>query len=147
MMALTLSKRKRLTIWREHYPSPATGTRKPATKENNMERWKAIKGFEGLYEISDHGRVRSITRKVSDGRLYRGKILKLNEVGNNRNGTKTHSKIRRKYANLNKNTIKYHLPVTELVAEAFILDYDPGKRTKHLDGDRLNNHYENLIQD
>jgi len=20
-----------------------------------MERWKAIKGFEGLYEISDHG--------------------------------------------------------------------------------------------
>lgn len=32
----------------------------------NQERWKAIPGFPG-YEISDHGRVRSYWKRVSNG--------------------------------------------------------------------------------
>ncbi len=43
-----------------------------------MEIWKDIKGFEGLYQISDLGRVKSLERKVK-GRfvlmLLREKIL------------------------------------------------------------------------
>jgi hypothetical protein len=34
-----------------------------------MERWLAIVGYEGLYEISDQGRVRSIKRRGSPGRV------------------------------------------------------------------------------
>lgn len=35
-----------------------------------MEQWKPIKGYEGLYEISDHGRVKSFKR-YSEGRFLR----------------------------------------------------------------------------
>jgi hypothetical protein len=33
----------------------------------NAERWAPIRGFEGLYEVSDHGRVRSLPR-AAEGR-------------------------------------------------------------------------------
>jgi hypothetical protein len=39
------------------------------------EIWKAIPGFEGLYEASSEGRVRSLDRR-SGGRLLRGRILR-----------------------------------------------------------------------
>lgn len=40
------------------------------------ERWLAIVGFEGLYEVSDRGRVRSLDRRSTSGQQLRGKILK-----------------------------------------------------------------------
>jgi hypothetical protein len=47
------------------------------------ERWRQIPGFEGLYEVSDKGRVKSVDRVTvsSNGRHYhlRGKILKPTE--------------------------------------------------------------------
>ena len=62
-------------------------------KENNMcygvdmneEIWKDIPGFEGLYQASNWGRVRSLDRVVTrkDGRkqLYKGKLLKIQPNG------------------------------------------------------------------
>jgi len=44
-----------------------------------MEEWRAVVGWEGLYEVSNMGRVRSLTRKVAFGRGWRiaeGKVLK-----------------------------------------------------------------------
>lgn len=44
-----------------------------------MEFWKDIEGYEGLYQVSNLGRVRSLDRvvegKSSSVRLHRGKIL------------------------------------------------------------------------
>ena len=43
------------------------------------ERWRAVNGYEGLYEVSDQGRVRSVTRHVPNGvgeRIVRGRILR-----------------------------------------------------------------------
>ncbi|MDN6440479.1 MAG: NUMOD4 motif-containing HNH endonuclease [Acidipropionibacterium jensenii] len=44
------------------------------------ERWNAIPGYEGLYEVSDLGNVRSVDRwletKAGVNRFYRGKTLK-----------------------------------------------------------------------
>lgn len=39
------------------------------------EQWAVI--LDGLYEISNLGRARSVTRTTKDGRVYRGRILKL----------------------------------------------------------------------
>ena len=39
-----------------------------------MERWKPIKGFEGVYEISDKGKVNSVARKT--GTVYRKEKLR-----------------------------------------------------------------------
>ena len=44
------------------------------------ELWQPIEGYEGLYEVSDQGRVRSLERKVWDGKAWRtqyGRMLKL----------------------------------------------------------------------
>lgn len=40
-----------------------------------IETWKEIKGYEGYYEVSDEGRVRSLDRIATDGRRLKGKIL------------------------------------------------------------------------
>ncbi len=48
--------------------------------ENNTEIWKDISGWEGFYQVSTEGRVRSldrITRGKHGPTIYRGKILKL----------------------------------------------------------------------
>lgn len=46
------------------------------------ERWLPIPGFEGYYEVSDHGRVRSLDRRVTgpvrqgQRRSHKGKVLR-----------------------------------------------------------------------
>ena len=40
------------------------------------ERWLPIPGWEGLYEVSDLGRVRSIDRLNSAGQRVRGRVLR-----------------------------------------------------------------------
>jgi hypothetical protein len=48
-----------------------------------MENWKPVKGYEGFYEVSDRGRIKSTTREVKTGinfnetRISKGKMLKL----------------------------------------------------------------------
>lgn len=52
------------------------------------EIWRAIKGYEGLYEVSNFGRVRSLDRIVDTNivnvnkRLHKGKILKPSQKEN-----------------------------------------------------------------
>lgn len=49
--------------------------------DNDSESWRSVVGFENRYEVSDHGRVRSLDRIIDgkDGRRTRwpGRILKL----------------------------------------------------------------------
>ena len=41
----------------------------------NIEIWKPVVGYEGLYEVSSYGRVRSLDKISADGRRIKGKIL------------------------------------------------------------------------
>lgn len=43
----------------------------------NMEKWKEIKGYESLYQISSSGRVKSLYRVDRLGRVYNERILTL----------------------------------------------------------------------
>lgn len=47
------------------------------------ERWKQIKGYEGRYEVSSLGRIRSLDFRDSWDRARKGRVLKL---GKNRRG-------------------------------------------------------------
>ena len=44
-----------------------------------IEEWRPIEGYEGLYEVSSYGRVRSLDRFIVDSlghkRFYKGKVL------------------------------------------------------------------------
>lgn len=106
------------------------------------ERWLPISGYEGLYEISDHGRVRSVERYVPHGRhkghftLIKSKIL--SQVISGNGGYLS-------LGLLNNSENKRERPaIHQLVANAFLDNPDKLPQINHIDADRKNNHYKNL---
>ncbi len=103
-----------------------------------MEEWKDIKGYEGLYQVSNWGNVRSVFRYVKSGNGYRKvreRILKTYLAGLERDYH---------YINLHKNNKKEPFSVHRLVAEAFIPNSDNLPQVNHKDEDKTNNKVENL---
>lgn len=100
------------------------------------EMWLPIKNFEFLYEVSDKGRVRSLTRKVDFGsqkRISKGRILKPN---NNGSGYF--------YVNLSNGKIRTREYIHRLVANAFIENEHEKPEVNHKDGNKSNNNSNNL---
>lgn len=44
-------------------------------RSDQLERWRPVVGYEGGYEVSDLGRVRSLDRVTDRGRNWRGRIM------------------------------------------------------------------------
>lgn len=99
----------------------------------NSEVWLAIKDYEGAYEVSNMGRVRSIPRTSSTGRKLKGKILSLMDNGH---GYKT---VMLSWKGAQKR--KY---VHRLVLEAFTGPCPEGFEARHFNGVRSDNRLENL---
>ena len=89
-----------------------------------MEEWRAVPGYEGLYEVSNMGNVRNVRRN---------KLLRLQKTNNG------YIQV-----SLFKNGIKTGLKVHRLVAQAFIPNPDGLPQVNHLDEDKTNNRVENL---
>ena len=87
----------------------------------NEEIWKEIKGYEGLYWVSNIGRVKS-KRKIL--KLIDGEYLK---VG------------------LSKNGVQKTKAVHRLVAKAFVDNIDNKPMVNHKDENKHNNKYDNLM--
>ena len=97
-----------------------------------MEEWKEVKGYEGLYEISNHGRVKSVDR-MSHGKHIRDKILKGGMFSNGY-----------PYVCLRKKEINKNHLIHRLVAVAFLPNPHNLPEVNHIDGDKSNNSVENL---
>lgn len=105
------------------------------------ERWKGIFGFEGRYEVSDLGRVRSVARTVSSPRhgsggtrIIQSRILALGARGS------LYPMLNLVDADGNRTSKMVH----RLVAEAFIPNPNNYPEVNHLDADRANNKAQNL---
>lgn len=102
-----------------------------------IEEWKDIGGYEGLYQVSNLGRVKSIPRSTlcSDGRTIslKGKILAPN--------IHTDGYV---YVKLCKNSSQKNYRVHRLVAMAFIDNPHDYPEVNHLDENRGNNEACNL---
>ncbi len=94
------------------------------------EKWVPVVGYEGIYDVSDHGRVRRM--KAGQGAVA-GKILKscINTGG--------YPQIQ-----LRKNGAMHTISLHRLVASSFIGPCPSGKEINHLDGDKTHNYPYNL---
>ena len=90
---------------------------------NNVEEWRDVGGYEGLYKISNRGRIKSY-----QGRYKKPKILKTTMT------TTGYKKIE-----LTKNKRKKSLKVHRLVAEAFLPNEENKPYVNHIDNNPLNN--------
>ena len=113
-------------LWNIHYIEDAFKEKKMI----NPEIWKDIKGYEGKYEISNFGRVKSHI-KIGTPTYYKTPIL----------STPGYYTVC-----LSKDgKVSYSVGIHRLVAEAFVENTDKTKtEVNHKDGNKLNNYYENL---
>ena len=51
------------------------------------ELWKPVKGYEGFYEVSSDGRVRSVERRDARGQLRKSKIMSVKKIRNTKKVT------------------------------------------------------------
>ena len=114
------------------------------------EQWLPVVGYEGKYEVSDHGRVRSIERKArllhrhTKEEIFRrvpGRIIKLH-MGITKQGKTKHMNAR-----LSDERGTLNWAVHRLVLTAFRGPCPPGLQGCHYDDDPYNNRLENLRWD
>lgn len=97
------------------------------------EIWKDIVGYEGLYQVSNLGRVKSLPKTDRFGRLY---PEKMKAQVNNGSGYLV--------VNLKHNGKQQMRTVHRLVAEAFIDNPLNCSDINHMDGNKQNNKVDNL---
>lgn len=100
------------------------------------EIWKDIVGYEGMYSVSNKGRVRSLCRKIWNGYdfvVHQEQILKPNILH------KGYLQV-----TLNDSRKRKCMLVHRLVAIAFLPNPNNYDQINHIDGNKQNNNVENL---
>lgn len=108
-----------------------------AMQSTEPEVWKPVADYEGLYEVSDHGRIRSLTRSSRTAygamRTLPGVVLKLNVLPTG------HLQVA-----MSREGVSRKFKVHRVVAIAFIGEPPHGTECCHNDGNPANNHVSNL---
>lgn len=105
------------------------------------EIWKDIQGYEGLYQISNYGRVRTVDR-VSFQKHWQGGESKYLHKGKIRT---PHMRKNGYFSiNLVKDRKQKTFNIHRLVALHFIPRVEGKEYVNHIDADKTNNHVSNL---
>lgn len=100
-----------------------------------IEQWKDVVGYEGLYQVSSHGRVKTMARLHREDRPYMKQERLLNPPINS-TGYPQVTLYKEK-----KGTIH---SVHKLVATAFLRRNPEHQVVNHIDGNKTNNRIDNL---
>lgn len=105
-----------------------------------IEEWKSIKGYETLYEVSNTGKVRSLSRKVIVKNKYGAVSTRMTKA------KELKPQMRGQYYMVwlckNGNSKQYY--IHRLVAETFLNNFDDLRDINHKDENKLNNNVSNL---
>ena len=103
-----------------------------------QEIWKAVRGYEGFYQVSNEGRIRGVDRivrsKGSGTRQYYGQILSTPVASNGYN-------IVTLYNNTGK---RISASVHRIILDAFQPNNDPNLECNHINGNKNDNRLKNL---
>ena len=112
---------------------PINSRNKGKIGEGKGEIWRPMCGYEGFYEVSNYGRVKTLKRTTTHERIMRTHV-------NRRNGYV--------YVVLSKNgkrgAKRVHIAVMEAFTDFRSHGFDPNHVIDHIDGDKTNNRLENL---
>lgn len=101
------------------------------------EKWKDIIGYEGLYKVSDKGRVLSVKRTVKCGKCgTREMSERILKTALHRDGYEL--------VYLSDKGFQKTTHVHRLVAKSFIQNPERKRTVNHIDGNKENNKVENL---
>lgn len=100
------------------------------------EIWKDVVGYEGWYQVSDLGRVKSLVRMTIRGKYTAARVSKILISHPNSKGYPSVTLCR----NSKRRTIVIH----KLVAQAFIPNVNSKPQVDHIDGNKQNNKVTNL---
>lgn len=100
-----------------------------------MEIWKSVYGYDGLYIVSNTGRIKSVARIVERSR---NGVLPVKE----RELSQCVDRYGYKYVSLQKDGKRKPRTVHRIVLESF--DYRGGLQVNHKDGNKFNNNLSNL---
>lgn len=95
---------------------------------NMQEEWRSVIGYEGLYEVSSFGRVRSIKRQGTEGKIKNTQSLKKGYL----------------HTCLYKGNEVKCVYIHRLVGKSFIPNIENKPCINHLDNNPKNNKVENL---
>ena len=104
-----------------------------------MEIWKDIPGYEGLYQASTLGRIRTCANKVTSNARYSTRIWKSRIMKGRGDNPKTGKRV-----SLWRDGKPKDYLVARLVAMTFLGDPPTDFTVNHKDGNRLNNNIENI---
>jgi hypothetical protein len=104
---------------------------------SEQEEWRSVEGYEGLYEVSSLGRVRSIERIILGlfdvPHRYKSRVLSPRRNGDG------HVKVA-----LYRDRVRTNVHVHSIVLSAFVGHRPPGADARHLNGIPSDNRLANL---
>ena len=112
----------------------------------SVEMWADIQGYEGRYQVSTFGRVKSLARyrrTKGGGQTWMPERIMRLTPKKDTGRTKPYLEVRFRNGGLRTERCKCFL-VHRLVADAFIKPLEPGEQVDHINGLHADNRVENL---
>ena len=104
-----------------------------------MEEWKDIPDYEGIYEASTYGNIRTKDGKTTSNRRYENRCWKSRQLKGRGDNPITGKRV-----SLWKEGKRREFLVARLIALTFLGEPPEGFTVNHKDGNRFNNNIENL---